>query len=664
MPQLLTAALDVAFFALVAVTLFAYLRHRTPIARDTVLVFASVGIVLAIPLVSDAGRQMGLWEALPRSVTISATVVFLAQPLLTLRLIHHFRERTAPVLTLFLLLFLASAGGYLYFTAVLGAPTMPLAMTLGVITYFTLGDVVAALYFMDEGRRRAGVSRVRLFLASAGSVLFGGAILVAGASAAVSPQLAGTPLPLETSTISILGQVLALLAGVAFLFAFVPSRFLRRVWQRNLAYDYLRDLVTDPHAEEQALLWDRLTAVSRQVTGARASAVGVGSYETGVEIVAADGDWRGGSPIGRRIEGADLRGIGPFDAIGHRLDSAGPTVLPLVRSSGSRRVGSIPIATDAANEGILLLFMARTPLFVEDDLLLLDVLNAHTARAVEREAVMSERSDLISRLQVANAGLEHASAAKGDFLAAMSHELRTPLHAIIGFSELLLTGPADQPQGVAPLRPAPPNVREFAGHIHGAGLHLLELINNVLDLAKVEAGKLDLQYQAFDISGLVHRTATTIRPIAARKRIVLDIPEPTGMSIEADASRVRQVVFNLLSNAIKFTPSGGRVQVTLAELDGEVQLTVEDSGPGVAPEDQRRIFEPFEQSSRPDAPRQEGTGLGLALTRQLVEGHGGRIELESGAGGGSRFTVFLPRAIGRAPAGALTDRAGTAPSGE
>jgi signal transduction histidine kinase/DNA-binding response OmpR family regulator len=389
---------------------------------------------------------------------------------------------------------------------------------------------------------------------------------------------------------------------------------------------------------------------SRQVTGARASAVAVGSYESGAVIAAADGDWKDVEPIGMRIDGTDLKGIGPFNAIGRRIDASGATVVPLVAASGARRVGSIPIATDTGTEGLLLLFMARTPLFVEDDLMLLDVLNAHTARAVEREKVLTERTTLVSELQLANAQLAHASAAKSDFLAAMSHELRTPLHAIIGFSELLLTSPtlaaADASDGATP--PGDPNVREFAGHIHGAGLHLLELINDVLDLAKVEAGRLDLQLQAFDIGGLVHRTAKTMRPIAARKRITLDIPDAVGIEVEADASRVRQIVFNLLSNAIKFTPAGGHVEVTLTESGGEVTLVVQDSGPGIPAEDQARIFEPFEQSLRPETPRQEGTGLGLALTRQLVEGHGGRIEVHSEIGRGSRFTVHLPRATGRA----------------
>ena len=230
----------------------------------------------------------------------------------------------------------------------------------------------------------------------------------------------------------------------------------------------------------------------------------------------------------------------------------------------------------------------------------------------------------------------------------MSHELRTPLHAIIGFSELLLTAPeAGGVDGFAVVgHGGDPNLREFASHIHGAGLHLLELINDVLDLARVEAGRLDLVFLPVDISTLVYRTARTMRPVAARKQVTLGIPEPAGTMIHADAARIRQIVFNLLSNAIKFTPIGGHVEVSVATAGNDVRLTIADSGPGIAPEDHERIFEPFEQSWRADPTTHEGTGLGLALTRQLVEGHGGRIELDSGLGRGSRFTVVLPASPG------------------
>ena len=250
--------------------------------------------------------------------------------------------------------------------------------------------------------------------------------------------------------------------------------------------------------------------------------------------------------------------------------------------------------------------------------------------AVEREEALAERERLIGELR-------SASAAKSDFLAAMSHELRTPLNSIIGFSELLERPISRDGHDTA-------TVEEFAGHIHGSGMHLLELINEVLDLAKVEAGKIDLRPTAFDLDGLVRQTIDTMRPLADRKSIRLGSTGHVRVEVEADESRIRQVVFNLLSNAIKFTPEGGSVDVELSSDGDTCRLVVVDTGPGIPAADQAAIFEAFRQASA--AAGQEGTGLGLTLARQLVEAHGGTIDLESEEGRGSRFGVTLP--LGRA----------------
>jgi CheY-like chemotaxis protein len=215
----------------------------------------------------------------------------------------------------------------------------------------------------------------------------------------------------------------------------------------------------------------------------------------------------------------------------------------------------------------------------------------------------------------------------------MSHELRTPLNSIIGFSELL----------ERPLTPGghdAATVEEFAGHIHGSGMHLLELINEVLDLAKVEAGKVDLHPTVFDLDALVRHTIDTMRPLADRKSIRLGVTASGPLEIEADQGRIRQVIFNLLSNGIKFTPNGGSVDVELSKDHETCRLVVIDTGPGIAPEDQATIFEAFRQASA--AAGQEGTGLGLTLARQLIEAHGGSIDLQSEVGRGSRFGVVLP----------------------
>ena len=229
--------------------------------------------------------------------------------------------------------------------------------------------------------------------------------------------------------------------------------------------------------------------------------------------------------------------------------------------------------------------------------------------------------------------LEAASRHKSEFLANMSHELRTPLNAIIGFSQVLrkqLFGEINEKQA------------EYLDDILGSSRHLLSLIDDVLDLSKVEAGQMDLQVAPFSLPEALERGVVD-RPRAGdqgRRRRVDDI-DPDVDTVVGDERRVVQVIFNLLSNAVKFTPEGGTVNVATDRRDGEVRVSVSDTGPGIAPEDQARIFEEFQQA---DAGREqsEGTGLGLALSKRLIELHGGRIWVDSEPGRGSTFVFTLP----------------------
>jgi signal transduction histidine kinase len=240
--------------------------------------------------------------------------------------------------------------------------------------------------------------------------------------------------------------------------------------------------------------------------------------------------------------------------------------------------------------------------------------------------------------------LESASRHKSEFLANMSHELRTPLNAVIGFSEVLqdrLFGELNDKQA------------EYVADIHTSGRHLLALINDILDLSKIEAGRMELQLNSFALADVLESSVALMRERATRNGISLRLEvDPSAGVIEADERKLKQVLFNLLSNAVKFTARGGHVNVTARSNGGEVIVSVHDDGVGIAPEDQTRIFEEFEQVGT--AQRQEGTGLGLALARRFVELHGGRLWVESEPGKGSTFTFTLPRASG-AVAGAKTD---------
>jgi signal transduction histidine kinase len=228
--------------------------------------------------------------------------------------------------------------------------------------------------------------------------------------------------------------------------------------------------------------------------------------------------------------------------------------------------------------------------------------------------------------------LETASRHKSDFLATMSHELRTPLNAIIGFSEVL------QEQMFGEL-----NERQLAyvNDVLEAGRHLLSLINDVLDLAKIEAGRMDLELSEVDIPDLLRGAVSMHSERADRGRIALSLhTEPEEIQITADERRLRQIVFNLLSNAIKFTPARGRIEITALAKNGQVEIAVADTGPGISHADIESIFEEFEQTS--EGKQAEGTGLGLPLSRKLVELHCGRLWVESQPGHGSTFRFTLP----------------------
>jgi signal transduction histidine kinase len=229
--------------------------------------------------------------------------------------------------------------------------------------------------------------------------------------------------------------------------------------------------------------------------------------------------------------------------------------------------------------------------------------------------------------------LETASRHKSEFLASMSHELRTPLNAILGFSQVLrqrLYGEINDKQA------------EYLDDIVSSGNHLLSLINDVLDLSKVEAGQVELDVATFSLREALERGVIMVREGATTGNVDVSLElAPDVDLVQGDERRVRQVVFNLLSNAVKFTPDGGSVVVASARVDRDVWVSVTDTGPGIAPEDHEKIFAEFQQTAVGLSQR-EGTGLGLALSKRLVELHGGRIWVESTPGKGSRFVFTLP----------------------
>jgi signal transduction histidine kinase len=292
-----------------------------------------------------------------------------------------------------------------------------------------------------------------------------------------------------------------------------------------------------------------------------------------------------------------------------------------------RAVLAVPIQREGRILGGLVVVRQMPGEFAPELVGLLETLATQSALAIEN-------ARLFGALAQKSRELEVASRHKSEFLANMSHELRTPLNAVIGFSEVLgerMFGDLNDKQA------------EYVQDILSSGRHLLSLINDILDLAKVEAGRVELELAPFSLPAALDGTLTLVRERAGRHGLTLSLAVEGGIDeIVADERKIRQVILNLLSNAVKFTPDGGRVEVRVVPANGSVEISVLDTGIGIAPEDQAVIFEEFRQVGSDYARKREGTGLGLALARRFVELHGGKIRVESAVGQGSTFTFTIP----------------------
>ena len=298
---------------------------------------------------------------------------------------------------------------------------------------------------------------------------------------------------------------------------------------------------------------------------------------------------------------------------------------PLI-DAGHRALLGVPLLSEDEVIGVLAVTRKTPGLFEPETVRLLSTFATQSALAIQNARLFLEIEDKGRQL-------EAASRHKSEFLANMSHELRTPLNAIIGFSEVLnerMFGELNEKQ------------EEYLKDIYASGQHLLSLINDILDLSKIEAGRMELEVSDFDLPAAIDNALILFRERASRRGIRLGraIDDQVGL-IRGDERKVKQVLLNLLSNALKFTPEGGRIDVRAAINDGMAEISVADTGVGIAPEDQEAIFEEFRQVGTADK-KVEGTGLGLALSRKFIELHGGQIWVQSQPGKGSTFSFTLP----------------------
>jgi len=314
------------------------------------------------------------------------------------------------------------------------------------------------------------------------------------------------------------------------------------------------------------------------------------------------------------------------DILDEREVAASP-VRPLYAQLGYRSLLAVPLLFEDRIVGGLVVSRKEVGSFSPEVVNLLQTFATQSVLAIQNARLFREIEDKSQQLEVAN---RH----KSEFLANMSHELRTPLNAIIGFSEVLLERMFGELN---------PKQTEYLADIVSSGRHLLSLINDILDLSKIEAGRMELELTRFHLPMALENAITLVKERATRHGITLKlaVDERLGDFV-GDERKFKQILLNLLSNAVKFTPEGGRVSVKAMPADGAVEVSISDTGIGIAPEDQEAIFEEFRQVATDYSHKREGTGLGLTLTKKFVEMHGGKIWVKSEVGKGSTFTFILP----------------------
>lgn len=600
-----------------------YARSRDALSRDLVVAFAGLGLLLVVEV------WRGVTGSTPPVVGIVVGVLLLLQPVVVLHLVSLIRDVPRWLLWGAVALLLGSVA------AAIVVRSVPAFALVAVGTFIAI-EAIAAGLLLVEARRRRGPGAVRLMLAAGSTALFS-ATLVSAVLGSIQEAIAP-----QTALVSI---VLALLAAVGFLVAFAPPAAIGRAWQASGTVGYVQRLIEMAGAPPDSL-WSELANLAIQVRGGSAHVV-IPS-EDGTGLIAASARSGRSTPASKRANHLAAAHLDRLKAaarsrtqiaIGDEFASTFGETRPESRIS-VLQLGRSP------ESPLLVLVSRHHSLFEDADRELLSALGAQTAIVVERRMVVAQQEELSARLSSTVEALRAASQAKSDFLASMSHELRTPLSAILGFSDLMRTEPAVDGNVTVPL--------EWVDHMHRGGEHLVSLINDVLDLAKVEAGRLELHAEVLDIGALAMEVANGVRPIAERKHVTLTVDAPSTR-LSADRGRCRQILYNLLSNAIKYTADRGTVDLRISAIGSEVEIEVQDTGVGIAAEDLGIVFEEFRQVGDHDV-QQQGTGLGLALTKRLVEAHSGSIRVQSVVGHGSTFIVSMPSGVEASAAAPMAAR--------
>ena len=592
-----------AFLALGVATAAIWLRDRDRSSAYLALAIVLLSVVLAF------GRAMTLLHITSPAVQFVNLIAFVGSGYALLSYRHsliplskRWRIGAAAALA-------ATVVAYLVAMALSARTSVLLWIAVGLIVAWagTVIEPIIRFWLVARGLPKVQAWRLRSlslgFAGLLGVLLF--ALVLAGAR--ITTTNAPTQLALQ----------LVVLAIVPLLYvSFAPPAWLRREW-RVSEEEGLRAFM------ESILVKDEAASIDRGALEWAMRLTGGG----GAMSFDSHGEPRASSGIDPQLAG-ELQELLPHLADGIRRYER--------RSGQTVSLIALPIHSLEDTGRLVVVSGPFTPNIGKDELNRVQQFMTAVTAGVDRRRLVKE-------LREANRELKEASEHKSVFLANMSHELRTPLNAIIGFSELMLDAKESQFDSATQKR--------FLAQVHASGKHLLGLINDILDLAKVEAGQMELRLQDVPVEPVIAQALELVEPLAAEKHLTIHSEASTAGVVLADAGKLKQMLLNLISNAIKFTPDGGTVTITARRLPGAIEIAVADTGIGISDADQAKIFVEFHQVDPGPGRRQQGTGLGLALTRRFALLHGGDVGVTSKVGEGSVFTLRLPlQAAAVAPA--------------
>ncbi len=603
--ELISALNQILFVGLFVVVLRGALRQPTRAHMDTALLFGSIALVVTVARV---GGWLGLGQH--PALTALSLVLLNVAPFAMLRLVEDFRGTPRWV----------QVGGAAAFVAVsalavLAFQPMAQLVELATIAFFAAVGGYAAVAFASEATRTRGITRRRMTAVAVGAATFIGAVVVI---------FLGALFPSAAETLGLVSQVAALVAVTAFFVGFAPPSWIRRAWREPDLRGFLERSVHLAGVPDDRAALSELQQAAGAAFGASGATVGLADPERGVlRYVTSDGEWVE-YPSDMFIAGrayTEGRRLVALDATHDDPDQA-----RTYEEFGARTVIAAPITTDDRRIGVLTVYAQRAPIFVEDDLWLLELLADQAAVLLEARTLTTHASELRSR--------EDAAHLKEEFLSAAAHDLRTPLTVVLGQAELLERRLARNPEA----RVDPASVARIVREAR----RLRDLVSELLDAQRLEQGRAIGELVPADLFGIVDG----VRDRHAGSGVPVEVEDSDDPVIVAiDRPRFEQVLENLLENAIKYGTPGGRPPLVRIERRAdEAIVSVVDHGMGIPEHERARIFERFFRASNAQSVTDTGLGLGLYICRRVVVEHGGRIWHEPTPDGGSTFLIALPLA--------------------